>query len=275
MQKHERWPRRPTKAAEYIPLREALRRFAGMVAAELREPSLVSRLRREGVSVKDWKSDEIATDFFWRRVDRGQIPIVAGTNDEGPPVLVPPDLLREVPLLSRSFSAVPNSRGTGSLSMLRPSHPAFGRFVALIGPKPAAAILMVRTSSIEGAISIWRAMPKSRRHALPRASVSASDDIKEIGKLIAKIIEAGEWDTSKPLKLLALLVHRRGRKKHSANVDTVARALDYLYQLTGDQRFVRRRRRATTSRVRTKRPPSATRRTGSSSTTRKTKAHAS
>jgi hypothetical protein len=65
----------------------------------------------------------------------------------------------------------------------------------------------------------------------------------KVAPVLEKIIEAGKWSPIGSLKDLTKKVNRLGNFLPPVSEDTATRALDQLYQETGDRRFERIARR--------------------------------
>jgi hypothetical protein len=61
---------------------------------------------------------------------------------------------------------------------------------------------------------------------------------------IQKLVDDEKWNTTMSLKTLAQLVNRCLETDKTISEETVTRALDKLYEVTGDRRFQRIHRRA-------------------------------
>jgi hypothetical protein len=147
------------------------------------------------------------------------------------------------PALTKQIPSLRSPRGRG-LTALRPSNPAFHSLAAWFGRNVCDATLAFCETEVQ---TLGRNVMRTRRR------VSRSNDTRtRIGRpsqqvavraKIREIVEKGNWTPLAGLKALTSEVNRRGKWQKPVSEDTVARALDCLYENTQDRRFERRKKR--------------------------------
>lgn len=148
-----------------------------------------------------------------------------------------PNLTKEVPVLR-------SPRG-GGFCYLRPDHRAFRRLTAWFGLDLANVTLAFRESDIG---KLAQALKRSRRQKL-----SVTGEKKQSGRpslqadvqvVIRRVVESKKWQPLKSLKDLTRRVNRLGKWAKLVSSDTVARAIDSIFEATQDRRFQRVRRKS-------------------------------
>jgi hypothetical protein len=208
-------------------------------AVEMLQPSMfagvpdqvvVIKLRQKGVNVKDGLATDHAIAEIWKAVDSGTVrPMVVGGRPRRI-IRLPPDITEQIPTLR-------SPRGRG-FTFLRPSKPAFHKLAGWFGPDLSNITLAFRETEIR---KLGRRLIRTRRRA--------SDGVKKrrerpsrqeaVRSVIREIIESRKWNPLMGVKALAQAVNRAGKWAKPVSEDTVARALDQLYEEMQDRRYKR------------------------------------
>jgi hypothetical protein len=206
-----------------------------LVAGTLDQPH-VRKLREEGIDAADGDAFDAANAELWRGVDRGKIEVSAcGAN--GQHLRMEASLTEEV-LLLRS------PRG-GDFAYSRPGTSAHTKLVAQFGPNLGSISLAVAKRDVEKwAQSLLRGRRRKSRSIVgkrPAGRLSRQELVKPV---IQKLLDDEKWNTTMSLKTLAQQVNRCVEADKPFSEDTVTRALDKLYEETGDRQFQRIVRKA-------------------------------
>jgi hypothetical protein len=200
-----------------------------LYAGELDLP-IVTRLRQEGLDVGDRAAKDEAIAELWKAVDSGAVKVLAVGDRRRRVVKLDPALTR-VP-------ALPNLRGR-SFTFLRPSTSAFHKLAAYFGRDLSNVTVVFLEEEIR---RLGRKLKRARRKVLrsegqkPRGRPPR---LEVVIPIIREIIEERKVSLLDGVKSLTLLVNRRGKLEPPVSDDTIARALDRLYQETKDRRFQR------------------------------------
>ena len=213
-------------------------------AADILEQSLFSgvpdnpiivKLREGGQDAGDGAARDRAISEIWKAVDARALRAMAVGGRPRRMVRLDPALTEQIPLLR-------SPRGRG-FTLLRPSNPAFHDLVDWFGPNLGTAALAFREVEIR---KLARRLMRTRRRT------SRSHDTQErlgrpsrqsaVSTIIREIIEKKKWSPLSGLKALTQNVNRQAKLEFPVSEDTVARALDSLYEKTQDRRFERVRR---------------------------------
>ncbi len=185
------------------------------------DPAVVIRLRQTGVNVRDGLATDHAIAEIWKAVDSGTIrPMVVGGRRRR--------IVRLDPATTKQIPTLRSPRGRG-FTFLRPSNPAFHQLAGWFGPDLSNITLVFRETEIR---KLGRRLIRTRRRA--------SDGIKKrrgrpsrqeaVRSVIREIIESRKWNPLMGVKALVRLANRVGNWPKPMSEDTVARALDQLYE---------------------------------------------
>src|SRR6476660_5782409 len=146
-------------------------------------------------------------------------------------------LTEQVPLLR-------SPRG-GDFTYSRPGTSAHGTLVEQFGPNLGSISLAFSKRDVEK----WaRALLRRRRRGsgliVGKRPAGRPNRQALAIPAIQKLVDDEKWNTTMSLKTLAQLVNRCLETDKTISEETVTRALDKLYEVTGDRRFQRIHRRA-------------------------------
>lgn len=173
---------------------------------------------------------------FGQRWDAGKVQALAiGPGGKGP-LKLSASMTQEIPLL--------RTLRVGSFNFLRPTNRNFRQFCEWFGRDLCRDLSSVALVFREPGINrLARTLLRTRRRrqetppgAKPRGRPRLQ---QEVQKVIAEIIHQGKWQPSQSLKMLTVLVNRKGSWSKLVSEDTVGRALDALFVETKDRRFDR------------------------------------
>jgi hypothetical protein len=219
----------------YLSRHEAIEVIARSLVAGTPERSVVTEVRVMGIDAADGLAIDKANAELWRGVDRGAVEVFAsGPNERR--FRMEPSLTEQVPFLR-------SPRG-GDFTYSRPRTSAHRKLIAQFGPDLGSVSLTFSKRDVEK----WaRSLLRKRR------TENASVGKRRIGRpgrqavtmpVIRKLVDDKEWNTTMALKKLTQLANRHAGSNKLVSEETVTRALDQLYEDTGDRKFQRIRRRA-------------------------------
>jgi hypothetical protein len=193
---------------------------------------LVTRLRKQGVDVRDGQATDQAIRELWRAVDEGRLRAMAVGGRPRRIVRLGPDLTKSIPGLR-------SPRGRG-FTFLRPSNRDFHQLASWFGSFLHSAVLAFRESEIQ---KLSRRLMRVRRIAEKRGNKQStrgrSSLIIIVQPVIRELTKQGKWNTTMTVKTLTRAVNRHGTWPWNVSEDTVTRALDLLHEQTKDRRFER------------------------------------
>jgi hypothetical protein len=220
----------------YVSILQAADILEQSLFAGLPDKPVILRYRQAGLAVGDGTARDQAIAELWKAVDARKLHAMAFGGRPRRMVRLDPALTEQIPWLR-------SPRGRG-FTALRPSNPAFHSFVAWFGPHVGDATLAFCETEIQ---RLGRRVMRTRRR------VSRSSDTKKrvgrpsrkaaVSAMIREIIGTRKWSPLLGLKALTKETNRKGKWSKPASEDTVARALDWLYENTQDRRFERRKKR--------------------------------
>jgi hypothetical protein len=220
----------------YLSRLEAIDVIVRSLASGSLDQPHVTKLRKEGIDAADGDAIDAANAELWRGVDRGKIEVSAcGANCQR--LRMDVGLTEQVPFLR-------NPRG-GDFTFSRPGTSAHNRLVAQFGPNLGSVSLAFSKRDVEKwAQSLLRkrrrqsaSVVRNRRTGRPSRQALAMP-------VIRKLLDEKEWNATMSLKMLAQKVNRYVDTDKPISEETVTRALDQLYEETGDRQFQRIHRRA-------------------------------
>jgi hypothetical protein len=220
----------------YVSILQAADILEQSLFAGLPDKPIILRYRQAGLAVGDGAARDQAITELWEAVDAKKLHAMAFGGRPRRMVRLDPALTKQIPWLR-------SPRGRG-FTALRPSNPAFHSFAAWFGPHVADATLAFCETEIQ---RLGRRLMRARRRS------SRSNDTKrrtgrpsrqaEVCVTIRNIVEKEKWSPLSGLKALTKETNREGKWAKPVSEDTVARALDWLYENTQDRRFERRKKR--------------------------------
>jgi hypothetical protein len=216
----------------YVTLVEAAEMLQPAMHAGLPDSSRVAELRQKGLEVSDGAARDRAIAELWKAVDKDTLRSWAIGGSPRQIVRLDAHFTRSVPLLR-------SPRGRG-LTFLRPSKPAFHELSEAFGGPFHSATLIFRATDVE---KLARRLMRTRRtaqradgHKKGRGRPSV---IAPVQSVIRDVINRKKWDATMSMKALTREVNRAGRWQHWASQDTVRRALDGLFEQSGERQFQR------------------------------------
>jgi hypothetical protein len=219
----------------YVTLLEAAEMLQPAMHAGIPDASRVTELRQRGLGVSDGAARDRAIVELWKAVDKDTLRSWAIGGSPGRIVRLDAHFTKSVPLLR-------SPRGRG-LTFLRPSKPAFHELSEAFGGPFHNATPIFRALEVEKlACRLMRTRRTARRadgHKKVRGRPSV---IAPVQSVVSDVINRRKWDATRSMKTLTREVNRGGRWQASVSQDTVTRALDGLFEQSGDRRFERVRK---------------------------------
>jgi hypothetical protein len=212
-----------------VTLREAADMIAQSKYAGLPDPEIVTKLRELRIDVADGTAIDDATNELWKAVDAGRLrPLAVGGR--------PRKVVSLRTINTREIVALRSPRGR-AFTFLRPRHPLYKQFTAWFGLDLADVALAFRQREVE---KLARTLLRRRRKAADaKTRRGRPSRLTVVGIAINEVLASGKWSPEKSLKALTQRVNRRRSTDRAISEDTVTRALDHLYEETGDRRFQR------------------------------------
>jgi hypothetical protein len=206
-----------------------------LVAGTLDQPHVI-KLREEGIDAADGGAIDAANAELWRGVDRGKIEVSAcGAN--GQRFRMDVGLTEQVPFLR-------NPRG-GGFTFSRPGTSAHDKLVAQFGPNLGSVSLAFSKRDVEKwARSLLRKRRRQSASVVGKRQTGRPSRQALAMPVIRKLLNEKEWNATMSLKMLAQKVNRCVDTDKPISEETVTRALDQLYEATGDRQFQRIHHRA-------------------------------
>ena len=218
----------------YVTILEAADLLLTVMYAGQPELASVINLREKGIDARDGKATNCAIREIWKAVDRGTLTPLAIGGHPGQVVRLDPALTAGVPVLR-------SPRG-GGFTYLRPMHRAYRVLTAWFGIDLANVMLGFEESEIR---KLGQALKRRRRRKLndtaekkPSGRPSFQTDVQAV---IREVIERKRWHPLDGMKELTRQVNRLGNRPKPVSADTVARAIDSIFEATRDRRFQRSR----------------------------------
>lgn len=225
----------------YVTILEAADLLSRAMYAGVPNLPVVSRLRKEGLNVRDGQARHRAIIEIWKAVDEDRLRAMAIGGR-------PRRILRLDPELAKSITGLRSPRGRGFTS-LRQSNPAYHQLAPWFGPLLPTAVLAFGEMEIQ---KLARRLMRARRIAHkadgqknPRGRPSR---LAVVQPVISDLIAKQKWNPTMGMKALTRDVNRAGRWPQDVSQDTVTRALDLLHEQAKDRRFERVRRSRRTRR---------------------------
>ena len=140
---------------------------------------------------------------------------------------------------TRSVPLLRSPRGRG-LTFLRPSNPAFHELSEVFGGPFRSATLIFRATDVQKlARRLMRTRRTARRADGHKKSRGRPSVIAPVQSVIRDVTNRRKWDATMSMKTLTREVNRGGRWQRPVSRDTVARALDGLFEQSGERQFER------------------------------------
>jgi hypothetical protein len=195
----------------------------------------ITELRATGIDVRDGRANDRIIAEIWNAVDIGKLRPVAIGGQPRRIVRLDSNLTKEIPALR-------NPRGRG-FSYLRAGRPAFQQLTAWFGPDLSKVVVAFREKEVG---KLGQALMRTRRRKLDaegtQKRIGRPSRLVEVERAIREVVEKGKWHPLHGVKALAKEANRFGKWDKPASDETVARALDRLFETLGDRRFQRVRK---------------------------------
>jgi hypothetical protein len=220
----------------YLSRLEAVDVIVRALASGTPDQPHVTELRKEGINAADGGAIDAANAELWRGVDRGKIEVSAcGAN--GQRFRMDVGLTEQVPFLR-------SARG-GDFTYSRPGTSAHGKLVAQFGPNLGSVSLAFSKRDVaKWARSLLRTRRRQNASVVGKRRTGRPSRQALAMPVIRKLLDEKEWNATMSLKDLTQRVNRCVNTDKSISEETVTRALDQLYEETGDRKFQRIHRRA-------------------------------
>jgi len=219
----------------YVTLLEAAEMLQPAMHAGLPDSSRVAELRQKGLEVSDGAARDRAIAELWKAVDKDSLRSWAIGGSPRRIVRLDAHFTKSVPLLR-------SPRGRG-LAFLRPSNPAFHKLSEAFGGSFHSATLIFRASEVE---KLGRRLMRARRtarkadgHKKGRGRPSLMATVQTV---IRDVINRRKWDATMSMKALTKEVNRAGKWPKPISPDTVRRAIDGLFEESGERQLQRVRK---------------------------------
>ncbi len=219
----------------YVTLLEAAEMLQSVMHAGLPDSSRVAELRQKGLEVSDGAARDRAIAELWKAVDKDSLRSWAIGGSPRRIVRLDVHFTKSVPLLR-------SPRGRG-LAFLRPSNPAFHGLREAFGKSFRSATLIFQASEVE---KLGRRLMRARRTA--RRADGAKKErgrpsvIAPVQSVIRDVINRRKWDATMSMKALTREVNRAGKWPKPISPDTVRRAIDGLFEESGERQLQRVRK---------------------------------
>jgi hypothetical protein len=226
----------------YVTILEAAEMLQPALHAGVADSPIVTKLRREGIEVNDGPARDRAIAELWKAVDKRDLRAVAIGGRPRRIVNLPARFTEGVPKLR-------SPRGRG-FTFLRPSKPESDQLVAWFGPSFHTATLAFREIEVRKlAHKLMRVRRSSQRTSEEEKRRGRSRIITAVQPVIMEVIGRRKWNPTMTIKALTREVNRAGKWQRLVSQDTVTRAIDAVYEQTGDRQFerVRHKRRPRSS----------------------------
>jgi hypothetical protein len=196
----------------------------------------VTRLREKGIDAADGAAIDEAIAGLWRGVDRGKVEVFA-CGAKGRRFRMDVGLTEQVPFLR-------SPRG-GGFTFSRPGTSAHDKLVAQFGPNLGSVSLAFSKRDVEKwARSLLRKRRRESASDVSKGRIGRPSRQALVMPVIRKLLDEKVWNATMSLKTLAHQVNRYVDTDKPISEETVTRALDQLYEETGDRQFQRIHRRA-------------------------------
>jgi hypothetical protein len=216
----------------YVTLLEAAEMLQPAMHAGLPDSSRVAELQQKGFEVSDGTARDRAIAELWKAVDQDVLRSMAMGGSPRRIVRLDTHFTRSVPLLR-------SPRGRG-LTFLRPSKPAFHELSEAFGAPFHSATLIFRATDVQKlARRLMRTRRTARRADGHKKGRGRPSLIAPVQSVIRDVTNRKKWDATMSMKALTREVNRAGRWQHWASQDTVRRALDGLFEQSGERQFQR------------------------------------
>ena len=196
------------------------------------DASRVTELRRRGLAVSEGPARDRAIAELWKAVDQDVLRSMAIGGS-------PRRIARLDAHFTKSVPGLRSPRGRG-LTFLRPSTPAFHELSeAFGGPFHTAGLIFRATEVQQLARRLMRARRTARRADGHKKGRGRPSLIATVQSVIRDVINRRKWDPTMTMKALTREVNRAGKWQQWASQDTVRRALDGLFEQSGERQFER------------------------------------
>jgi hypothetical protein len=214
----------------YLSRREAVDVIVHTLFAGTPDQPHVIRLREQGIDAADGVAIDEANAGLWRGVDEGKVEAFA-VGPNGQLLRIEGSLTEQVPWLR-------DPRG-GDFTYSRPGTSAHAKLVAQFGPNLGSIYLAFREQDVKK----WaRSLLRGRRRRVSivgRPPVGRPSRKAAVMPAIRKLVSDHKWNATMSVKTLTHLINRDLKPNKPISEDTVTRALDELYQETGERAFQR------------------------------------
>jgi hypothetical protein len=215
----------------YVTILEAADLLARSMYAGVPNMLVITRLRKEGLNVRDGWARNRAIAEIWKAVDEGRLRAMAIGGR-------PRRILRLSPYLTTRIPGLRDPRGRG-FTQLRQSNAYYHQFASWFGSLPHSAVLAFRESEIEKLASRLMRARRTTEKTNGTKRRGRPSRIVLVQPLISQLVAQKKWTPTRGMKALAREVNRAGTWPKSVSQDTVTRALDLLFVQTDDRRFER------------------------------------
>jgi hypothetical protein len=220
----------------YLSRLEAVVVIARSLFAGMPDQPHVTKLREEGIDAADGAASDKANAELWRGVDESRVEVFAcGPNGQ---------LLHMEGSLSEQVLFLRNPRA-GDFTYSRPGTLAHDKLVAQFGPNLGNIFLTFAKRDVEKwARSLLRKRRRESASVVGKRRTGRPSRQAQAMPVIRKLLDEKEWNVTTSLKTLTQQVNRYADTDKPISEETVTRALDQLYEETGDRQFQRIHRRA-------------------------------
>jgi hypothetical protein len=213
----------------YVTILDAAEMLQAAMHAGVPDLPIVTKLRQEGLEVNDGPARDRAIAELWKAVDKGALRSMAIGGR-------PRRVVRLDAQFTRSVPALRSPRGRG-FTLLRQSNAAYHDLASWFGPSFHTAAVAFRVTEIQ---KLARRLMRARRIAQRRKKGRGRPSLMAtVQRVIRDVVDRRKWDATMTMKALTREVNRAGKWEQLISQDTVTRALDGLYEQTGDRRFER------------------------------------
>lgn len=215
----------------YVTILEGAELLEAAMHAGVPDLPIVTKLRQEGLEVNDGPARDGAIAELWKAVDKGTLRSMAIGGR-------PRRVVRLDAQFTRSVPALRSPRGRG-FTLLQQSNAAYHDLANWFGPSFHAATVAFRLTEIQ---KLARRLMRARR-TVQRTNGQKGRGrpslIATVQRVIRDVVDRRKWNATMTMKALTREVNRAGKWQQLVSQDTITRALDGLYEQTGDRRFER------------------------------------
>jgi hypothetical protein len=216
----------------YLTIFEAADLLSRAMYAGVPDLPVLTRLRKDGLNVRDGQARSRAIAEIWKAVDEDRLRAMAFGGR-------PSRILRLDREFTKSITALRSSSG-GGFTFLRQSNPAYHQLACSFGRLLPTPVLAFQEMEVQ---KLGRRLMRARRIAqkanAPKNPRGRPSRMAIVQPMIRDLVIKQKWHPTMGMKALTREVNRAGKWSRHVSQDTVTRTLDLLHEQTKDRRFER------------------------------------